>query len=305
MNFPDIDPVLVQIGPLAIRWYALAYIFGILFGWWCLLKIVTLRPYWSEERAPISREQVNDLIFWVVLGVLIGGRLGYMLFYARELLVNDPLRLFAIWQGGMSFHGGLLGVIVAMAVFAWRKSISLLSLADASCIPVPVGLLLGRLANFVNGELWGRPTDVAWGVIFPRAGDIARHPSQLYHAALEGLFLFLVLHFLSRRTSILKRPGMLAGVFFLSYGILRSLVEPFREPEIYVGPAYFGITMGIALSIPMVFLGAGLIIHAYLRASLAVAFPVADASTEFKPRPESSLRRRIRKKSPKRRRSRR
>lgn len=295
MIFPDIDPVLFQIGPLSIRWYALAYIFGILFGWWYVLRTVGLAFLWPEEQPPLSRQQVNDLIFWVVLGVLLGGRIGYMLFYAPELLVSEPVRIFAVWQGGMSFHGGLLGVVAAMVVFSRLKSVPLLSLADAGCIPVPLGLLFGRLANFVNGELWGRPTDVAWGIIFPRAGDIARHPSQFYHAALEGLLLFLVLHFLSRHTSVLRRPGVLVGVFFLGYGILRSLVEPFREPEVYVGLAHYGVTMGIALSIPMIVLGAGLIIHGYLRLFIAFTLRESDAPVVVEEKPGSFPGRRVRK----------
>ena len=262
MTFPDIDPVLIHIGPLAIRWYALSYIAGILFAWWYARNLLRLDALWREGQAPLSPQQLGDLMFWVVLGVLVGGRLGYVLFYAPDTLWRDPLRLFAIWQGGMSFHGGLLGVIAAVAGYSRRAGISLLSLADAACIPTPLALCFGRLANFVNGELWGRPTDMPWGIVFPRAGELPRHPSQLYQAMLEGLLLFVVLHVLARHTPALRRPGMLVGVFLFGYGFLRSLVEPFREPEIYVGLAHYGVTMGIALNLPMIFLGGGLVFWA-------------------------------------------
>ena len=255
MTFPDIDPVLIHIGPLAIRWYALSYIAGILFAWWYAHRLLRLSALWREGKAPLSPQQLGDLMFWVVLGVLVGGRLGYVLFYAPDMLWSDPLRLFAIWQGGMSFHGGLLGVVAAVAVYCRRAGISLLSLADVACIPTPLALCFGRIANFVNGELWGRPTDMPWGIVFPRAGELPRHPSQLYQAALEGLLLFVILHVLARYTPALKRPGLLAGAFLFGYGLLRSLVEPFREPEIYVGLAHYGVTMGIALNLPMIFLG--------------------------------------------------
>ena len=262
MTFPDIDPVLIHIGPLAIRWYALSYIAGILFAWWYARNLLGMAALWREGKAPLSPQQLGDLMFWVVLGVLVGGRLGYILFYAPEMLWRDPLRVFAIWQGGMSFHGGLLGVVAAVAGYARRAGICLLSLADAACIPTPLALCFGRIANFVNGELWGRPTDMPWGIVFPRSGELPRHPSQLYQAALEGLLLFLILHFLARHTPALRRPGMLVGVFLFGYGFLRSLVEPFREPEIYVGLAHYGVTMGIALNLPMIFLGGGLVFYA-------------------------------------------
>ena len=280
MVFPDIDPVLLRIGPLAVRWYALAYIGGILFGWWYVRNLLTRSHLWREGRAAFSREQLGDLMFWVVLGVLVGGRLGYVLFYAPDMLWNQPLRVFAIWQGGMSFHGGLLGVIAAVVAYSRRAGISMLSLADAACIPTPLALCLGRIANFINGELWGRPTDAAWGVVFPRAGELPRHPSQLYQAVLEGLLLFLILHFLARHTPALKRPGVCAGVFFFGYGFLRSLVEPFREPEIYVGFAHYGVTMGIALNLPMIFLGGGLLFYALALSLPQPGLPPAGESSD-------------------------
>ena len=261
MLFPDIDPVLIRIGPLAIRWYALAYIAGILFGWWYVRNLLSRPSLWRGEVSPLSRAQLGDLMLWVVLGVLAGGRLGYALFYAPDMLWHQPAHIFAIWQGGMSFHGGLLGVLLAMVVYCLRAGVPVLSVADAACVPVPLGLCLGRLANFINGELWGRPTDIPWGIVFPAAGVLPRHPSQLYQAALEGLLLFLLLHVLARHTAALRRPGVLVGVFFFGYGFLRSLVEPFREPEIYVGFAHYGVTMGMALNLPMILLGGGLLFY--------------------------------------------
>lgn len=266
MIFPEFDPVLIHFGPLAIRWYALAYIAGVLFAWWYVSRLLGRETLWGADGAPLSRRQLGDLMFWVVLGVLLGGRLGYVLFYATDMLWRDPARVFAIWQGGMSFHGGLLGVTAAVAGYAARAKISLLSLADAACVPTPLALCFGRIANFINGELWGRPTDLPWGIVFPRAGELPRHPSQLYQAALEGLLLFLILHFLAHRTPALRHPGMLAGVFLLGYGLLRFVVEPLREPEIYVGLAHYGITMGMALNVPMILVGAALVAGSRMRA---------------------------------------
>ena len=283
MTFPDIDPVLIQIGPFAIRWYALAYIFGIAMAWWYVRGLILRENVWHEGTPPLSREQLNDLMFWVVLGVLVGGRLGYVIFYVPSILLDNPLRVFAVWQGGMSFHGGLLGVIVALIGFCRHFGIPLLSLADAAAVPTPLALCFGRIANFINGELWGRPTDAPWGIIFPHAGDFARHPSQLYHAALEGLLLFVVLHCLARYTEALKRPGMLVGAFLFGYGILRCLVEPFRAPEIFVGPAHYGVTMGIALSLPMIVLGIGMLFYSFHRASTDVIDPEAVAAPKRRP----------------------
>lgn len=288
MTFPDIDPVLIQIGPLAIRWYALAYIGGIAVAWWYVRGLLMREGAWHNDKPPLSREQLNDLMFWIVLGVLVGGRLGYVIFYAPSILSENPLRVFAVWRGGMSFHGGLIGVIVALVGFCRSKDIPLLSLADAAAIPTPLALCFGRIANFINGELWGRPTEAPWGIIFPHAGDFARHPSQLYHAALEGLLLFVVLHCLARYTDILKRPGMLVGAFLVGYGVLRCVVEPFRAPEIFVGPAHYGVTMGIALSLPMIALGIGLLFYGFHRAAVHVSDPDSEVVETQTPKSKPS-----------------
>jgi phosphatidylglycerol---prolipoprotein diacylglyceryl transferase len=246
--FPAIDPVAVEIGPIAIRWYALAYIAGILLGWRYLLQFNRWHPV-------MERRDIDDFLLWATLGIILGGRLGFVLFYAPGYYVANPSEILFVWQGGMSFHGGLLGVVLAVAIFARRRQIELLPLADMVACAAPIGLFFGRIANFINGELYGRVTDVPWAVVFPHAGPEPRHPSQLYEATLEGLLLFLLLLILARRPAVRARPGMLAGVFFFGYGAARTFVELFREPDGFLG----GLTMGQALSVPMVLAGLGLI----------------------------------------------
>ena len=248
--FPAIDPVLVQVGPFAIRWYALAYIVGLLIGWrYCL---------YLAGRPPrlVTRDQLDDFFLWATLGVVLGGRIGYVLFYQPGYFLEHPLDILFVWEGGMSFHGGLIGVILAMYLFARRRGIPFFALTDIVASATPIGLFFGRLANFVNGELFGRPTDVPWAMVFPNGGDQPRHPSQLYEAALEGVVLFLALFLLARFTRALERPGLLSGVFLIGYGLSRFLVEFFREPDAQLGYLLGGtVTMGQILSLPMIALG--------------------------------------------------
>jgi phosphatidylglycerol:prolipoprotein diacylglycerol transferase len=276
--FPDISPNLFEIElfgtTFALRWYALAYIAGILFGWWIVLRAIRNPGLWAGK-APLTAEQAERLLTWIIVGVILGGRLGYVLFYDLETYLADPWQIIRVWEGGMAFHGGFLGVMVAGLWFCRREGIPVLSMGDLLALATPVGLMLGRLANFVNAELWGRPTDLPWGVIFPGAaaqtcpdvvGLCARHPSQLYQAALEGLLLALVLFWLAFRRGWLKRPGAIMGVFLVGYGLARFLVEFVRQPDaqfvregnpigwaVQVGG--YGLTMGQLLSLPMIAVG--------------------------------------------------
>lgn len=254
MPFPEIDPILIEIGPLAIRWYALAYIVSLILGWRYAVRLVRTDRLW-DGKPPATPAQIDDLLLWATLGIIVGGRLGYVLFYNPGYYLSEPAAIFAVWQGGMSFHGGMLGVIVAIMLFARRQKLSMLSVADLIGAAVPIGLFFGRIANFINAELWGRTTDVPWGVVFPGAGPVPRHPSQLYEAALEGIVLFLVLRFLTHRAGALNRPGTVTGVFLIGYGLARIFVEFFREPDAHIGFLAGDITMGMILSLPMVLAG--------------------------------------------------
>ncbi|MCC6946768.1 MAG: prolipoprotein diacylglyceryl transferase [Bradyrhizobiaceae bacterium] len=267
LPFPNFDPILFSIGPFAVRWYALAYVAGILLGWWLARRIVANQAYWNGG-APITPLDVDDVIVWCALGIVLGGRLGYVLFYQPAHYAAHPMEIFVLWRGGMSFHGGFLGTVLALILFAWRRKIPLLSMLDLAAIVTPIGLFLGRLANFVNGELWGRATDVPWAVIFPHAGPEPRHPSQLYEAGLEGIVLFLILIFAVRRGA-LKRPGLIGGLFVGGYGLTRVLGEFFREPDAHIGFLAGGLTMGMLLSIPMIVVGLAAIVYAARRAPAA------------------------------------
>lgn len=259
MPFPDFDPILIQIGPFAIRWYALAYVAGILIGWRYVVNLVR-NPALAPVRGPAANPaQIDDLILWVTLGIILGGRLGYVLFYTPATIWTNPLEILQVWQGGMSFHGGALGVVIAVAAFARSNGIDLLRLGDLVAACVPIGLLFGRIANFINGELWGRPTELPWGVIFPGAGPYPRHPSQLYEAILEGLVLFIILRLATHRGFWLERRGAVAGLFLVGYAVFRSLVELVREPDSYLPDFPLGLTMGMMLSLPMLLGGAFLI----------------------------------------------
>jgi phosphatidylglycerol:prolipoprotein diacylglycerol transferase len=264
-----IDPVAVQIGPLGIRWYALAYVAGILIGWWYVRRLVSLDRLWGKVARP-SAIDLDDFVLWATLGIVLGGRIGYVLFYNFDHFLAHPAEIPQLWTGGMAFHGGFMGVVVAMALFKRGKAFSLLTLFDVIGAQAPIGLFFGRLANFVNGELWGRAADVPWAMVFPHGGPLARHPSQLYEAALEGVVLFLIIGHLVWRTDVLRRPGVIAGLFAAGYGVARFVVEYFREPDAQLG--YIGgvITMGQILSLPMVVLGLGLAAWAWRRSERSV-----------------------------------
>ncbi|WP_374579477.1 prolipoprotein diacylglyceryl transferase [Phenylobacterium sp.] len=259
MPFPDFDPVLVQIGPFAIRWYALAYVAGILLGWRYVAGLMKKPALWGPRGAPATTAQVDDLVLWITLGVILGGRLGHVFFYTPSIIVEDPLEIVQVWHGGMSFHGGALGVLVAVFAFCWKNRLDVLRVGDAITACAPIGLFFGRIANFINGELWGRPTDAPWAIIFPQAGIEPRHPSQLYEAALEGLALFLILRWATHGAGLLKRRGVVAGLFLLGYALFRTFVENFREPDRYLQHFPLGLTMGMMLSAPMVIGGLFLI----------------------------------------------
>ena len=253
LPFPSFDPVLISFGPFAIRWYALAYIFGILFGWLYARALIRAETQWGGP-PPLTVADYDDFIIWVTLGIILGGRLGYVLFYNPAHFAARPLEIIEVWNGGMSFHGGFTGCVVAVILFALKRRISIMSLGDLTCAVAPIGLLLGRLANFVNGELWGRPSDVPWAMVFPGAGPLPRHPSQLYEAALECAALLIVLALLIRGGA-LRRPGLILGAFALLYGIARSFCELFREPDPQLGFLWGGLTMGILLSVPLALAG--------------------------------------------------
>ena len=247
--FPAFDPIAIAIGPFAIRWYALAYIVGLLIGWrYCL---------WVAKRPPAvaSQTAIDDFLVWATLGVVLGGRAGYVLFYKPDFYFANPSEILQVWHGGMSFHGGALGVIIAIFLFCRQRGLSLFAFADIITAAVPIGIFFGRAANFINGELWGKPSTVPWAMAFPGAGPEPRHPSQLYEAGLEGLLLFLLLFALLRWTHIRDRPGALSGVFLMGYGCARIFVEFFREPDAFMGYLFFGATMGQLLSIPVFLLG--------------------------------------------------
>jgi phosphatidylglycerol---prolipoprotein diacylglyceryl transferase len=246
---PNIDPIAFSIGPLAVRWYGLMYLAGFAAAWWLGLRRI------GQGRAPITRKQFDDLIFLGVLGVILGGRLGYVLFYKPGHYAANPLEIFAIWQGGMSFHGGLLGVIVAMWLYARRQGVDFLRLMDFLSPLCPLGIAAGRLGNFINGELYGRVTDLPWGMLFRHAGDAPRHPSQLYQLALEGLALFVLLWWFS---STPRPRGQVSGLFLVGYGAFRFIAEFGREPDAFLGLLALGLTMGQWLSIPMIVAGIAL-----------------------------------------------
>ena len=290
LPFPNIGRNLVTIpalhlgkftlGPFPLRWYALAYIAGILAAWRYILNLIANTKLWRGP-PPADTAQIDDLVLWATLGVIVGGRVGYVLFYmlpladARAQLAADPLTVLRVWEGGMSFHGGMLGVSLAIVAFALKRRLSLFSLADLVAPAVPIGLFFGRIANFINGELWGRETNVPWGMVFcgptiPTdangacvAGEIARHPSQLYEAGLEGIVLFLILRLATHRLHWLQRPGAVAGLFFFFYGAFRIATENVRMPDVGLQNLPFGLTMGMMLSAPMVLFGAWLIWRAF------------------------------------------
>ena len=290
--FPEISPEIfsVDIGgfEFALRWYALSYIIGIFLGWRLAVLATRRADLWPRNQSPIEPVQAEDLMAWIVFGVILGGRLGYVIFYESSKYIGDPVSILKVWQGGMSFHGGFLGVVLTAYLFFKRNLVPYASGADLLALCTPIGLLLGRIANFINAELWGRATEMPWGVAFPGeaaqacgqlSGLCARHPSQLYEAMLEGLLLGMILIFVAFRKNGLKRPGLISGLFFAGYGIARYMVEFFRQPDAQfqsvtnpVGYAFqfgdYGLTMGQSLSLPMIILGIALIITALRRAAL-------------------------------------
>ncbi|WP_417249528.1 prolipoprotein diacylglyceryl transferase [Celeribacter sp.] len=275
LAFPDISPVIfsIDLGPIhfALHWYAVAYILGFVIAW-ALIRAAISRPaLWPDDTAPMTRAQLEDLVTWLILGVIVGGRLGYVLFYRPDHFLANPIEIPMVWLGGMAFHGGFLGTVVAAWLWAGRNAVNRLTLADTLAYATPVGLLLGRIANFVNAELWGRPSDVPWAVVFP--GDAAqscatatqacaRHPSQLYEAGLEGLLLGTLLIALVWGAKAFKRRGMVAGLFFAGYGLSRFIVEFYRQadaqfitPDNPMGNVALGLSMGQLLSLPMIAVG--------------------------------------------------
>lgn len=295
MLFPEFDPILFHLGPLPIRWYALAYVAGILLGWWYAGQLIKRARLWSPGKPPLTSIQLDDLVMWITLGIILGGRLGYALFYKPVMFaqiftgdsLGERLELLQLWTGGMSFHGGLLGTTLAVILYCRAKGLRALSVGDMALATAPIGLFFGRLANFINGELWGRPTDVAWGVNFCNnqireiygqtcavmveggrivgPGDIVRHPSQLYEAALEGLLLFVLLALAIWAIKLLSKPGFVAGLFLLGYGLSRALLETVRQPDAGFEYLPFGLTMGMLLSVPMIAIGAWLAWRAWSR----------------------------------------
>ena len=256
-EFPNIDPVAFSFGPLSVRWYALAYLTGFLLGWRYCVYLAGL----DSDTRP-NKADIDDFLAWAIGGVILGGRLGYILFYQFEHYAAYPLDVFKLWQGGMSFHGGAMGVIAAIFIYGWRYKFNPVRLGDFVCACVPIGLFFGRLANFVNGELFGRVTESSWGMVFPRGGPLPRHPSQLYEAALEGALLFLILAVLVRSSWVRERPGIVSGMFLAGYGFFRAVEEFFREPDGQIGLIGDVISMGQILSLPMILAGSGLVVLA-------------------------------------------
>jgi phosphatidylglycerol---prolipoprotein diacylglyceryl transferase len=254
--FPSIDPVIVELGPLSLHWYGLGYVAGIMFAWWYSKRLVGNMRLWRDNVPPMEALDLDDFVLWAALGIVLGGRIGHIFFYDFAKYAADPLSVVYVWKGGMSFHGGFLGMVIAMIAFARRRAINVWSLFDVIACAAPVGLGLVRLANFINSELWGRVTDVSWGVIFPNGGPLPRHPSQIYEAALEGLVLFIAMRLLSHSLFKLRTPGFIAGAFVALYGLFRILVETVREPDSQIGFLAGGwLTMGMVLSLPMIAAG--------------------------------------------------
>jgi phosphatidylglycerol:prolipoprotein diacylglycerol transferase len=271
LAFPVFDPVAVAIGPIVIRWYALAYIGGIVIGWFYARALIKNQRLWGGA-SPIPLIAWDDFILWVTLGIILGGRTGYVLFYNLDFFIAHPIEIIELWKGGMSFHGGFLGCVIAVLAFGWNRKLPVATLGDLTCAVGPIGLFLGRLANFINSELWGRPADpsLPWAMVFPTGGPLPRHPSQLYEAALEGIVLFVILA-LMIRAGALRRPGLILGSFIGLYGVARIIGELFREPDPQLGFLWGGLTMGMLLSVPMVIVGAIVVVMAWRRAPLTAS----------------------------------
>lgn len=269
--FPEFDPVLIHLGPIAIRWYALAYVAGILIGWRYAVHLVRKSSLWQGSPPAATALQLDDLVLWCTLGIIVGGRIGYVMFYDLSSFAADPLEIIKVWHGGMSFHGGFLGVCLAIVIFSKANKLNMLRLGDLVAPVAPIGLFFGRIANFINGELWGRPTNLPWGMVFCNrrialmnsgdcpAGLLTRHPSQLYEAALEGLVLFLLLRWATHKAKWLPREGAIVGLFLTGYGLSRVALENVRQPDRQMPDFPLGLTMGMMLSIPMILIGLWLI----------------------------------------------
>ncbi len=269
--FPALNPVLLEVGPFQLRWYAIGYIAGILMGWWYSRRLVSNPALWGPGGSPVTRRHLDDLVIYATIGIVAGGRIGYVLVYDLPAFLANPLQIFALWNGGMSFHGGFLGTILAMVIFAWRSRIPTWSLIDVVAPGVPFGIFFVRVTNFVNGELWGRVTDVPWAMVFPTGGSEPRHPSQLYEALLEGIVLFLLLRYLTYGQKRLRQPGFVSGAFAAGYGSARTFVEFFRQPDLQMGDGGFlagGLTTGMLLSVPMVLAGVAVMVWAARRRPL-------------------------------------
>jgi phosphatidylglycerol---prolipoprotein diacylglyceryl transferase len=260
INWTDLNlsPIALDLGFFKLRWYSLAYIAGILVGWWYLLRLI------AQPGAPMAKRHADDFVFYLTLGIILGGRVGYILFYKPEML-TEPLEMLKLWEGGMSLHGGFLGVIIGLWLFCRKNALNMLRVCDVVAVATPFGLFFGRLANFVNGELWGRPTDLPWGIIFPMAGPEARHPSQLYEAGIEGIFMFIVLWIMFWKTDARYQPGKLVGTGLIIYGIGRTVVELVRQPDVGMENLPWGLTMGQTLSLPMLLVGLYLVFTANKR----------------------------------------
>jgi phosphatidylglycerol---prolipoprotein diacylglyceryl transferase len=285
--FPDIDPVALSLGPLTVKWYGLAYMVGLLLGWFYIRRLLARESLWPHGRAPFEVNKSDDLLLYMTVGVVVGGRLGSVLFYEPGYYLANPLEIFAVWKGGMAFHGALLGCGLAIWAFAMRNNVNAFSTMDLCAAAVPLGLFFGRVANFINGELYGRPTDMPWGMVFPSVQvDLAalpeavrqslgwdplepRHPSQLYQAALEGIALFVLLRFMTHNKGALQSPGLVTGVFLIGYGLARSFSELFRQPDMFHAFTAHGLTPGIVYSIPMIVIGVWFVRGAADRAASA------------------------------------
>ncbi|AYD01659.1 prolipoprotein diacylglyceryl transferase [Neorhizobium sp. NCHU2750] len=264
LPFPQIDPVAFSIGPLSVHWYGLAYVAGIMIGWFYARKLIERPHLWKGDAAPMTNAHLDDFLVWIAVGIVVGGRTGYVLFYDLQPMLEDPIRIIQIWNGGMSFHGGLMGSIIAMFLFARRNAIPVWSMFDIIAAVVPLGLFFGRIANFINGELWGRLSSMPWAMVFPTGGPFARHPSQLYEAGLEGIVLLSLLAIMIFRFKALRIPGLISGIFVMGYGFSRIFVEFFREPDAQLGYLLGTnwLTMGMVLSSPMLLIGLWAILRA-------------------------------------------
>lgn len=256
LTFPNIDPVAVHLGSFGIRWYSLAYMAGIILGWQVIASENKSRPLTN-----LSKAALDDIIMWAVIGIVLGGRLGYVFFYKPEHYLHNPVEILRVWEGGMSFHGGLIGTITAFFLFCRKYKIKFLRLMDLIACAAPIGLFFGRIANFINGELFGRVTDADVGMIFPTGGPLPRHPSQLYEATLEGLLIFIIMMVLLKKTDARDKEGKLSGIFLILYGMARIICEYFREPDSFLGFIYEGTTMGQLLSLPMILIGIILVVR--------------------------------------------